>query len=52
VPIPEEARAYVFRLWRKSIAAQFNDRVRQLNQLGASHPFALIEFSPMTGDPL
>jgi hypothetical protein len=51
VPIPEAARQYVFRLWRKEVAQQFNAAVRELNQLGASHDFTLIEFSPVTGEP-
>lgn len=51
VPIPEAARRYVFRLWRKEIAQKFNAAVRELNQLGASHEFRLVEFSEQTGEP-
>lgn len=51
VPIPEDARRYVFRLWRKEVARRFNAMVRELNQLGASHDFKLVGFDPATGEP-
>lgn len=41
VAIPEEARRHVFALWRKGVAQQYNAAVRELNQLGAAHEFAL-----------
>ncbi len=52
VPIPEEARRLVFNLWRKEVALKYNETVRELNQLGASHGFELIRFSQMTGEPI
>lgn len=52
VAIPEEARRYVFRLWKKETAKKLNEIIRELNQLGASHDFKLIEFSPHTGEPV
>lgn len=51
VPIPEDARRYVFRLWRKETARKYNDCVRELNKIGATHSFRLVEFSNMTGEP-
>lgn len=52
VTIPEEARRYVFNLWRRDIARQFNEVVRELNQLGVSHKFNLVKFSQVTGEVL
>jgi hypothetical protein len=52
VPIPEEARRFVFRCWRKEIALKFNEAVRELAQLGMTTDLRLIKFSPATGEPL
>lgn len=52
VKIPDEVRRLAFRQWRKGIALQFNERVRELNRIGMTHGLRLIEFSPVTGEPL
>ena len=51
IQIPEEIRRLAFRLWRKDLALKFNALIRELNQLGVSHAFTLIQFNPQTGDP-
>ena len=52
VAIPEAARQYVFRLWRKEIALKFNEHVRKLAQLGMTTDLRQIEFSSVSGEPL
>ncbi len=37
IQIPEEARRYVFNLWKREIALKYNAAVRELNQLGMDH---------------
>lgn len=50
-PIPEDARRYVFNIWRRDIAHKYNEYVRELNQLNVSHSFKLIRFDTATGAP-
>jgi len=34
IPIPDEARRYIFALWKREIALKYNSIVRELNQIG------------------
>lgn len=49
--IPEDARRYIFNIWRRDIAYKYNEYVRELNQLNVSHSFKLIRFDTATGAP-
>ena len=50
VPIPAEARRYVFALWKREIALKYNAIVRELNQIGMSHSFELLPITRPTHD--
>lgn len=43
IDIPETARRHVFNLWRRETALKYNAIVRELNQIGMKHDFALID---------
>jgi hypothetical protein len=42
IAVPEEARRYIFALWKRELALAYNQKVRELNQIGMLHGLPLL----------
>lgn len=42
IAVPEEARRYIFALWKRELALEYNKKVRELNQIGMLHGLTLL----------